>query len=457
MSHATHAAADRHPIPGRGETLKFFSLFSFVSLVLLGASGELAFRGLSLRVLEQRVGVGHLEAEQIARQIAELGADGETIDYARLRRQRDRIRDLIVQRIANKGFVQHVEVLDRFGAPLVRVDGQGASSIPRDGVAAEGTWPSLPDGLIQVPLTRQSTRPEGEVRLRFSQDRVRRELQDLRQSLWIQFGVVLAAALAALGFALFYVLHLIKKNRTLEQARQSADRRSYVGILASGLAHEIRNPLNAMSMNVQMLEEELLERPDLVTTDAPELLASTRNEIKRLDQLVNNFLSFARPAAPRFEPLDLNQIVNEVLRFLEADFRQHHVVLETDLEPLLPPVELDATQFKQALMNLLVNARQVLADGGQVTVRTRAGAGGEAVVEIQDDGPGIPPDARERIFEVFYSNRGGGTGLGLPIARQVIERHGGKIELETELGQGSTFRIRLPRRHVGNVGRKATP
>jgi signal transduction histidine kinase len=100
-------------------------------------------------------------------------------------------------------------------------------------------------------------------------------------------------------------------------------------------------------------------------------------------------------------------------------------------------------------MNLLVNARQVLKEGGRVTVRTRAGSKGDVVLEVQDDGPGIPPESRERIFEVFYSRRGGGTGLGLPIARQIVERHRGSIEVLSTEGAGATFRIRLPRHHSG--------
>jgi signal transduction histidine kinase len=242
------------------------------------------------------------------------------------------------------------------------------------------------------------------------------------------------------------VLHLVRKNRLLEQARQSAARASYVGLLASGLAHEIRNPLNAMNMNLQMLEEELQGVP-LDDDDFAELLESTKSEIKRLERLVNNFLAYARPAQPRFEPKDLNSVVGEVIRFLGVDFKQSEVELQSDLEPLLPTVEIDETQFKQALINLLVNARQVLRAGGCVTVRTRAGSSGEAIIEIEDNGPGVPAEMRDRVFEVFYSSRGGGTGLGLPIARQIVERHGGTIELQSTTGKGTTFRISLRRRH----------
>jgi signal transduction histidine kinase len=277
------------------------------------------------------------------------------------------------------------------------------------------------------------------------------ELRALRRALQIKVALAAGLALAVLISGFFYVLHLLRKNRRLERARQSADRASYVGMLASNLAHEIRNPLNAMNMNLQMLEEDL--RPaGLDKGDFVELLESTKQEIKRLEQLVNNFLTFARPAQPRFESKDLNQVVRDVIRFLDADFRQSDVEVRTDLAQLLPTTELDETLFKQALMNLLVNSRQVLKRNGLITLRTRAGAGGEAVLEVSDNGPGIPSDAQERIFDVFFSRRGGGTGLGLPIAKQIIERHGGTIELNSVEGRGTTFRIRLPRRHAPALG-----
>jgi signal transduction histidine kinase len=278
---------------------------------------------------------------------------------------------------------------------------------------------------------------------------VQRDLVELRKDLGNKVIATAAAGTVVLIVGLFYVIHLIRKNRRLEESKQSADRRSYVGLLASGLAHEIRNPLNAMNMNLQMLEEEIQLIHGANREDYGELLDSTKSEIERLARLVNNFLAYARPARPTFRKSDLNQLIRDLVRFLEADFRQSGVEILMELEPMLPEAELDETQFKQAVMNLLVNARQILKKGGTIRVVTRPGAGGELVLEIQDDGPGIAREAQERIFEVFFSSRGGGTGLGLPIARQIVERHGGSMELDSVPGEGATFRIRVPRNHPG--------
>jgi signal transduction histidine kinase len=172
-----------------------------------------------------------------------------------------------------------------------------------------------------------------------------------------------------------------------------------------------------------------------------------QSEIKRIATLIDVFLQYARPATPKFEVADLNEVLSATARFLQADFRQSGIELNLDLEPLLPSVEIDEGQIRQALLNILGNARQVLPPGGEVRLSSRAGMGGEIVVEVADNGPGIAPDTLDKIFEPFFSKRAGGTGLGLAIARQMIDNHRGRIDVESALAKGTTFRIRLPRRH----------
>lgn len=442
-------SGDFRPAAG-GETLRAFLYFVILLGLLTIVGGHLGSQILTLQVLTERVRLCQNAGEEIAGRVVRLGEESNAIDSQLLRRNQEQLAEWIQARISGDDFIRHVEVLDPSGARVMFVPGGRVGR--RDTAAAEGWLPFGPDD-IHVPLNRHSAAVQGEVVLGISQEALQQELARLDRSLRVKLVVAGGLALGLLFVGLVYVLHLIKKNRALDQARQSAARASYVGLLASGLAHEIRNPLNAMNINLQMLEEELQSRPELAGTEHRELLDSAKSEIKRLENLVNNFLTYARPAQPRFERRDMNLLVREVLRFLEVDFRQSQVELVEDLEPLLPAVEVDETQFKQALINLLVNARQVLKTGGRVVVRTRAGPSGDVILEVHDTGPGIPAEARERIFEVFYSSRGGGTGLGLPIAKQVVERHGGSIELESVEGEGATFRIRLPRRQP----RRAAP
>ena len=275
------------------------------------------------------------------------------------------------------------------------------------------------------------------------EDEIRQLRHDLQMKLWI--GAVFAVLVLLAAF--LYVLRLLHRTRLLEAQAQMDDRLAFVGALAAGLAHEIRNPLNVLSMNLQMLEEELGSRGAGEPGDAKVFLSALQGEIRRLSNLVNNFLTYARPHQARFESKDLNAILRDLCVFLRPEFENRRLRLKQDLSPYLPPVDLDEGLIRQAVMNILINATQVLKEEGTVTVASRVGPQGEAIVTIEDDGPGIAPADKDRIFEVFFSNRGGGTGLGLPIAARIMQAHGGTIAVESEMGKGACFILTLPRRH----------
>jgi signal transduction histidine kinase len=440
------------------QTVWVFVAFGVLLAILAYFVANLVIRQIDLEMLTERMDRAQDEAHWIAEAVAAVGRDRDGIDFHLLRQKQEILESIVNERLQEGVTLGYVEVRDRFGARLLFVapetnPGSAMRLLP------EELWPDdRPTAgwrVVRAPLTGRGPRPAGEVRVALSEEGFRQEVEELRRSLRVKAAVGAVIGVVVLALGLLTVLYLLRKNRRLEESRLAAERRSYVGLLASGLAHEIRNPLNAMNMNLQMLEEEIQYLPELQESDHRELLDSTKSEIKRLEALVNNFLAYARPTAPHFEPKDLNLVAQDIVRFLLADFRKSDIEMTLDLEPLLPTVDLDETQFRQAVMNLLVNARQVMRNGGSIVVRTRPGSGGEAVLEIQDDGPGIPDEAQARIFEVFFSSRGGGTGLGLPIAKQIVERHGGRIELDSQVGHGTTFRIRLPRRHVSTGERTA--
>jgi signal transduction histidine kinase len=282
------------------------------------------------------------------------------------------------------------------------------------------------------------------------EDLIEQELSTLERRLQTKLWIGAAAAGLILLIAFLYVLRLIKRTRLLEAQAQMDDRLAYVGGLAAGLAHEIRNPLNVLSMNLQMLEEDVVARLGGEAGDTRQYMATLQGEIRRLSSLVDNFLSYARPGQPRFESRDLNQVIEDTCLLVRPQFDAKGVHLVQELSAFLPPVDLDEPQIRQALMNILINAVQILKPGGTVAVQTAVAPDGGVVVSVTDDGPGIKPADRERIFDVFYSNRPGGTGLGLAIAGRVLAAHGGRISVEAGPGgRGARFILKLPRRHEG--------
>jgi signal transduction histidine kinase len=418
------------------DTVRTFVLFGVLLAGIVAVSVEVVYRDMERVTKVQRILIGRQEAGRIADFVGEIGREPGGLDYSRVRRNLPAIETEVRRRLSESDLMERVEVRDRFGAPLLAV-----SRHDPDG-------PATPGGLHHVTVRlRRGTNPVGQILVSISEAGLQRDVDRLWRSFRLKLALSASVAVGILVVAFFYVLHLLRKNRALEQSKLSAERAAYRGVLASGLAHEIRNPLNAMNMNLQMLEEELQAVPALGQEDWSDLLNSTKSEIKRLERLVNNFLQYARPPRPKFEPRDLNALAKEIALFLQADFRGHGVEIRVELEPLLPSVDVDDSQLKQALMNILVNGRQVMKDGGVLVLRTGAGSGGEVLLEVQDEGPGIAPEVAEKIFEPFYSTRGGGTGLGLPIARQIVESHGGRIEVVRRPEKGTIFRILLPRRH----------
>jgi len=222
---------------------------------------------------------------------------------------------------------------------------------------------------------------------------------------------------------------------------------SDLGAVAAGLAHEIRNPLNSLYINSQLLEEMLAELPDGVAPQKDDLLALARANLKvtqRLNDTLSGFLRFARPPTMDLAVLDLNRAVAEVLRFLEVDFSHHGIALGTRFHGSPLPLLADERQLKQALLNLLLNAAESL-DKEEKTIRVTTGVRrGRAFVRIQDDGRGIPRAERRHVFRLFFTTRKDGSGLGLPIVRQIIHQHGGTISLRSREGHGTTVTVSLP-------------
>jgi two-component system, NtrC family, sensor kinase len=226
------------------------------------------------------------------------------------------------------------------------------------------------------------------------------------------------------------------------QSRAVANERlAAIGKMAAHVTHEIRNPLSSIGLNIEMLEEELAGSG--VPAEAKSLLGAITREVQRLEHLSEEYLRVARLPQPRMEADDLAASVRDIVRFAKPEMERAGCELALDIADTVPPALFDEGQIRQALLNVLRNAREAMPDGGRIDVYVRAEGLG-VVAGVDDRGAGIPEDIRARVFDPFFSTKGEGTGLGLAITRQIVEAHGGTLVCEPREGGGTSFRIVLP-------------
>ncbi|MEO8875283.1 MAG: ATP-binding protein [Polyangiaceae bacterium] len=227
----------------------------------------------------------------------------------------------------------------------------------------------------------------------------------------------------------------------------SNERFAAIGKMAAHVTHEIRNPLSSIGLNVEMLEEELARaQEDGESTPAAEartLLASIAREVGRLELLSEEYLRLARLPSPRMEADDVAAAVREVTNFARPELERAKCTLSVDAPEKLPPALFDEAQIRQALLNLLRNAREAMPDGGAIEVKVAA-PGMSVEVTVDDRGSGVPEEIRNKVFDPFFSTKGEGTGLGLAITRQIVSAHGGTLTCESREGGGTRFRVALP-------------
>jgi signal transduction histidine kinase len=288
-----------------------------------------------------------------------------------------------------------------------------------------------------------------ELRLGMRLDGVRRVEQ--RMVLRLLASLLAAGTLVALAFGLTGLRRrygtLSEKHARAEEALKRRDRLAAMGELASTVAHEIRNPLNAVGLTAQRLRREFLDREPGGEAagdrqEAEELLSVMADETKRIDRIVQQFLDFARPPALRVEPTDLGALVRDLGERLRAHAEARGVSLTIDADGA-GTVSADPTQIRQALDNLVRNAVDATDEGGRVTVLARKGRDGQTL-EVRDTGRGIEHDHRAKIFDLYFTTKAEGTGVGLAVTQQIVAAHGGSIEVDSEPGKGTTMTVHLP-------------
>lgn len=238
------------------------------------------------------------------------------------------------------------------------------------------------------------------------------------------------------------VVHDITELKKYQEEAKRAERLSAMGNLAAGVAHEIRNPLNAISITAQRLRSEFVPRKG-----GDEYASFTQlilDEIKRLDNIINQFLSLAKVHELNLAPTEMSKFLNEIVDLAEIEAEQKDIQVERDITEL-PEIKVDREEMKKALLNIMLNGIQATNPGGKLNVRSGTSADQKILtIEIEDSGRGIPKERLSKIFQPYFSTKEKGTGLGLSIAYRVISDHRGRVEVKSESGKGTVFYVKLP-------------
>ena len=222
-----------------------------------------------------------------------------------------------------------------------------------------------------------------------------------------------------------------------------SERLAAVGKMAAMITHEVRNPLSSIGLNTELLEEELESGP----SEAKDLLGAIHREVDRLTAITEEYLAFARLPKPKLAYEAVNPMVGALAAFVREDLAAKNVDLAIDLSDGDPIALIDAAQLRQCLINLVRNATEAVAakGKGKVTLRTKR-AGERVIVEVEDDGIGIPADVLPRLFDPFFSTKENGSGLGLALTQQIVKDHGGDLTVDSTVGKGTVFRVAVPAR-----------
>jgi signal transduction histidine kinase len=441
-----------------------FGLFVLCDIALFG---WLIFRSLSQREVERVLLETKTEAQKLAQQIARR-ADREGKDlYTAVAIERE-TQTYIDQMMRQRELVKRVEIRDRNGVlvyegrsearlragpavgtpPSISPPVLGSPEIERHAVPgvearisnrvheAESTF-EVPD--IQVPIGEY-----GNLQIAISPLELSKRIEVLRSDLIRQTGVIGISSMLLLISAYVVVWLVLRRSQRLEIQAAEAERLAYLGTLASGLAHEIRNPLNSLNLNMQMLEEEIDEHGSAPT--GKRLLSITRSELSRLERLVSDFLAYAKPRPLELEEVPAARPLERMRELLAGEIQSRGAQVVVEDKSGGARIRIDPGQMNQLLLNLAQNAFAAAEEAGRRPVLRLAASrqGPTVTLALTDNGVGMTEAERARIFELFYSTRKGGTGLGLAIVERIARAHAGRITVRSTRGTGTTVGLELP-------------
>jgi signal transduction histidine kinase len=262
-------------------------------------------------------------------------------------------------------------------------------------------------------------------------------------ALLMSSGAVLVVGAIGVGMILANQAAHVHRVHELEKTVSRQERLAALGHLAAEVAHEVRNPLNAISMGLQRIQREFVPGEAEARQEFSDITTVIRNEVTRLNQTIENFLKLARPIKLQLQACHIDGLLKELDTLIKEDAQNRDIQWQVSATSQLSSLLVDRDQLRQALLNLILNALQATPPGGVVSLEADT-ADGQLCLRLRDTGSGIEPRGIERIFDPYYTTREEGTGLGLAIAQQIVQAHGGRIEVISTAGQGSTFTVWLP-------------
>jgi signal transduction histidine kinase len=438
-----------------------FAVPTVLAVGLLAAGGlwalRLAYRrsvreSAARSVLEQ----GSLIVRQLAGEVAGLGSDSGPEEQERFSRLFRSLCDLepglqyVSVSVPEEGtvlFSRQREALDGGGTvPVARPEGP---------VRRRPRLLSVGEQVIPVVTFSVRVRPdsgvERSVQIAMRGDAVGRKEAAPSRALEVMFQTALATMGGSLVLTLLIIVWLLRREISRQQQRVREEHLTFAGALADGIIHDVRNPMSALHLDVQMLHQEA-KRGEAARMGRIAVMADRADRaIERIDAVFKEFLYVSRPSTEAGERFDLNGCLRDCLELMAPRFERSGVKTELRLADGTLPIRGYAPELKRALVNILTNATEASPEGGTVTVVSRR-CGDRIEAEVLDEGPGIPAGLRLRLFEMFFSTRPGGTGLGLGLARTAVENNGGRLTAGNREGGGACFTISLPLAEKADAG-----